>query len=297
MKHNFTLLNAFTRNHFNGAQIAVFSQADNLKPPQMLQLAQELNSTATVFISNSCIDSCDAKLEIYNPQGKCDFAGHAVVAACFNLSDSGRFQNSEARIELNGQILSIIHSHKNKKVQISIPLNPVYDEYVPSQQELAQIIGLDETLLGYNNNKPMITGCPEPCLMIPIKNNEALRLAQFNINKWQLSFVASLAKNILLFTGDHPYDRVSFTARLLGKNITLSEDPPIGSVAPAFGLYLAYGLNDYHRSCSIQRGDETSRISIIEVNVDKIGSQVVALQLGGHAIKMAEGYFDIPDAD
>ena len=295
MKQKYTLLNAFTQTPFNGAQIAVFNQADGLREQQMLQLAKELNLSETVFISNSIIPNCDAKLQIFSPQGVCDFAGHAVVAACYVMADSGVVKGSDARIELNNQQLDIIHSFKNKKVQINIPVNEKYDEYVPSNQELAQLIGLSKTDIGYQSYKPMIAGCPQPCLMIPIKNNELLRSAQFHENKWQLSFVASLAKHVLLFTGDHPFTAVNFSARLMGKGIAINDDPPIGAVAPAFGLYLAYGINDYHRSSLIQRGDENSRVSIIEVNVDKSGDQVSGIQLGGHAVKMAEGYFDIPD--
>jgi len=294
MKIKYTLLNAFTKSHFNGAQIAVFSQADDLSQLQKLQLAKELNLNETVFITKSSIPQCDAKLEIFTPQGVSEFAGHAVVAASYLMADSGMVKGSDARLEINGQQFDIVHSHKNKKVQINIPVDEKYDEYVPSNQELAQIIGLDDSRIGCLNYKPMIAGCPQPCLMIPLKNNEALRDAQFYENKWQLSFVASLADYVLLFTGEHPYDTINFTARLMGKNIAIHDDPPIGAVAPAFGLYLAYGIDDYHRSSLIQRGHKKTRISIMEVNVDKQGSKVEALQLGGHAIKMAEGYFDIP---
>lgn len=295
MKLKYTLLNAFTRTQFNGAQIAVFSQADELSQKHKLQLAKELNLTETVFISKSSLANCDAKLEIFTPQGAGSFAGQAVVAASYLLADSGLVQGTEAKLELNDQLLNIVQSHKNQKVQIDIPVSEKYDDYVPSNQELAQIIGLDESQLGYLNYRPMISGCPQPCLMIPLKNNEALRSAQFHENKWQLSFVASLANHVLLFSGEHPYESINFAARLMGKDIGIHEDPPIGTVAPAFGLYLSYGINDYHRSCLLQRGDEHSRISIMEVNVDKQGGKVQGLQLGGHAIKMAEGYFDISD--
>jgi len=295
MKLKYTLLNAFTQTPFNGAQIAVFNQADKLSQQQMQALAKELNLTETVFISQSSLSSCEGKLEIFTPHGQSEFAGHAVVAACYVMADSSMVQGSDARVELNGQQFDIIHSLKNKKVQISIPVSEIYDEYVPANQELAQIIGLSEADIGYQNYKPMIAGCPTPCLMIPLKNNEALRAAHFYENKWQLSFVASLAKHILLFTGEHPYNAINFAARLMGRNIAINEDPPIGAVAPAFGLYLSHDINDYHRSCLIQRGDENSRISVMEVSVDKNGPAVAGIYLGGHAVKMAEGYFDIPD--
>ena len=295
MKLKYTLLNAFTQNHFNGAQIAVFNQADNLSAAHMQQLAKELNLTETVFITGSELANCDAKLHIYTAQGVSDFAGHAVVAASYVMADMNLVQGSDARVELNDQQLDLVFSIKNQKVQINIPVNDVYDEFVPSNQELAHIIGLDESQMGYQNYKSMITGCPQPYLMIPVHNNDALRGAQFHENKWQLSFVASLAKGILLFTGDHHYEGINFTARLMGKGIALHDDPPIGSVAPAFGAYLAHGIDDYHRSCLLQRGDENSRISIMEVNVDKSRQQIEGIQLGGHAVKMAEGYFDLPD--
>lgn len=295
MKLKYTLLNAFTRKHFHGAQIAVFSQADSLSTQQKLKLAKELNLTETVFISRADMSMCDAKFEIFSPSGIVDFAGHAVVAASYVLAEQGLVKGSDARIELNGQQLDIILSLKNQKVQINIPISEHYDEYVPSNQELGQILGIDGSEISYQNYKPMITGCPLPFLMIPVKNNKVLRSAQFHENKWQLSFVASLASQVLLFTGEHPYDDISFTARLMGKGVDVNDDPPIGGVAPAFGLYLAHNINDYHRSCLIQRGDENSRLSIMEISVDKEGSKVDVIKLGGHAVKMAEGYFDIPD--
>jgi len=295
MKLKYTLLNAFTRKHFNGAQIAVFNQADKLNSQQKLKLAQEINLSETVFISRSDISTCDAKLEIFSPSGIVEFAGQAIVAACYVMAELGLVKGSDARIELNGQTMDIILSLKNQKVQINIPVTEKYDEYVPANQELGQIIGVDASEIGYQSYKAMITGCPQACLMIPVKNNKVLRDAHFHENKWQLSFVASLASHVLLFTGDHPYDEISFTARLMGKGIGGDADPPIGAVAPAFGLYLSYGINNYHRSCLIQRGNEDTRISVIEISVDKDGSRVDAVKIGGHAVKMAEGYFDIPD--
>ena len=295
MKLKYTLLNAFTRKQFNGAQIAVFSQADKLNSQQKLNLAKEINLSETVFISRSDISNCDAKLEIFSPAGVVEFAGHAIVAACYVIAELGLVKGSDARVELNGQTMDIILSLKNKKVQINIPVIEKYDEYVPSNQELGKIVGIDGSEIGYQSYKAMITGCPQACLMIPVKNDKVLRTAHFHENKWQLSFVASLASHVLLFTGDHPYDEISFTARLMGKGIGVNEDPPIGAVAPAFGLYLSYGINNYHRSCLIQRGNEDARISIIEISVDKDGSRVDAVKLGGHAVKMAEGFFDIPD--
>lgn len=295
MKLKYILLDAFTKTVFQGAQIAVFPMGEGVSELQKQQIAKELNLTETVFISRSQQPECEAKLEIFTPRGSAGFAGHAVVAACYVLGEENIVQGSGARIELNEQQLDIILSIKNHKVQINIPVNEQIDEYVPSNQELALITGLEVSEIGCRDYKPIISGCPEPYLMIPVKNNKALRSAQFNENKWQLSFVASLARQIFLFTCEHPFESVSFAARIIGKGVAQQEDPPIGAAAGAFGLYLSHGINDYHRSCLVQRGDEQSRISILEINVDKKGSQVMGIQLGGHVVKTGEGYLDIPD--
>ncbi|VAW64270.1 Phenazine biosynthesis protein PhzF like [hydrothermal vent metagenome] len=294
MKLKYILLDAFTKTEFQGAQIAVFPAAENISEGQKRCLARELNLSETVFIQSSNESMCNAKLEIFTPHGPCGFAGHAVVAACYAMGEVGIIQGSDARIELNNQQLDIILGLKNHKVQINIPIDEKYDDYVPSNKELAQIIGLDVSEIGCRDYRPAISGCPEPYLFIPVKNNPSLRASLFHENKWQLSFVASLATKIFIFTGEHPFGEVNFAARIVGRGIAVHDDPPIGAAAAAFGLYLSHGKNDYHRSCLIQRGDETSRISILEVNVDKKGSDVMGVQLGGHAVKMGEGYFDIP---
>jgi len=295
MKLKYTLLDAFTKEPFNGAQIAVFTHADNISQAQKQQLARELNLTETVFVSQSDNLSLDARLEIFTPQGECGFAGHAVLAACYAMGDAGIVHASDAKIQLKEQQLDITLGLKNQKVQIDIPVNEKYDEFVPSNPELAQMLGLETSDIGYNGYKAMIAGCPEPYLIVPLKNNRAVRNAVFHENKWQLSFVAPLARQILLFSGEHPFENVNFAARMIGKSVGVTEDPPIGAAAPAFALYLAHGKNDYHRSCLVQRGDEHSRVSILEVNVDKKGAEVMGLQLGGHVVKVGEGYFDLVD--
>ncbi len=295
MKYKYILLDSFTRTPFAGAQIAVFPHAVSLTDERKQLLAKELNLSETVFIQPSRKPSCDASIEIYSPSGQCDFAGHAMLAGCFVIGDTGLVQGSDARVEFNGSVMDAILGIKNQKVQIGIPVNDHYEEYVPSDAELAQLIGVDARDIGYNEYRPMIAGNPEPYLIVPLKNNHVLRAAQFNENKWQLSFVAPLARQILLFTGEHGFDSVNFAARVIGKGIGDREDPPIGGAAPALGLFLAYGKKDYHRSCMVQRGDADSRVSILEVNVDKKGETVMGVQLGGHVVKMGEGYFDLQD--
>ena len=50
MNYNYYIADVFTRQIFNGAQIAVFPNADGLSDEHMQLLARELNLTETVFV-------------------------------------------------------------------------------------------------------------------------------------------------------------------------------------------------------------------------------------------------------
>lgn len=50
MKYNYYIADVFTKQIFNGAQIAVFPVAEGLNTQQMQLVARELNLTETVFV-------------------------------------------------------------------------------------------------------------------------------------------------------------------------------------------------------------------------------------------------------
>ncbi len=57
MKYNYYIADVFTDQIFNGAQVAVFPNADGLNILQMTKVASELNLTETVFVFHQDQDS------------------------------------------------------------------------------------------------------------------------------------------------------------------------------------------------------------------------------------------------
>ena len=108
-----------------------------------------------------------------------------------------------------------------------------------------------------------------------------------------MSFVATLAKQILLFSKNKQEPGIDFNARLLGRGIIESEDPPIGSTIPAFGAYLYSASIDGCYNAVVQRGGGDRRKSILEVEVVKDNNEIIQINVGGSAVLVGKGSLDL----
>src|SRR5665647_1588203 len=96
MNYNYYIADVFTSQIFNGAQIAVFPNADGLSNEQMQLLARELNLTETVFVFHPCSEGTTRKMRIFSPLGEIDFAGHPIIATAYVLGCCGDIKLTEA---------------------------------------------------------------------------------------------------------------------------------------------------------------------------------------------------------
>jgi trans-2,3-dihydro-3-hydroxyanthranilate isomerase len=77
----------------------------------------------------------------------------------------------------------------------------------------------------------------------------------------------------------------------------VNEDPPIGSAMPAFAHYLCAqpqvkpGTYTY----SVDRGEATTRQSILRVEMDKKKTEELTVRVGGLAVIVSTGRIDLPD--
>ena len=89
MKLDYYITDVFTKQLFNGAQIAVFPKADALNAEKMQLIARELNLSETVFIFHRANNNPVRRMRIFSPFGEIDFAGHPIIGAAYVLASSG----------------------------------------------------------------------------------------------------------------------------------------------------------------------------------------------------------------
>jgi trans-2,3-dihydro-3-hydroxyanthranilate isomerase len=297
MNYQYYIADVFTREVFNGAQIAVFPNADGLADEQMRKIANELNLWETVFVFHPGGDL--RKLRMFSPKAEVDFAGHPIIAAAHVLGLCGDirlddpvtpvvFEQNAGPIEVN------ITSEQGKPafVQFTNKVSSIVDRFAPSDEELASALSIPQADLDHIKYSARLVACGMPYLIVPVWKYETVRSARFNYAAWSRSAAPqTAAQEILLFAPKTPYSDSDFNLRLLGPHIGHDDDPPVGAAVPAFASYLC--SFDHTRkgthTFAVDRGDAESRRSVLNIEMDHKGKAQLTLRVGGSAVIFAQG--------
>ncbi|ANX04823.1 PhzF family phenazine biosynthesis protein [Immundisolibacter cernigliae] len=294
-------VDVFTGQPFGGAQIAVFPRAEALDTAQMQRIAAELNLPDSVFLG-ATDQPHRYRLRTFTPREEVDFAGHAVLAAAHVLAISG-----QASL---GTVLELLHGFgpvqvrlgplqgRSGFVQFSRTVFPVTDRFVPAADELAGILSVERRLLGERDLQPLLVACERPYLILPLRSLEAVTQARFNAAAWAGSHAPSmLAQELLLFCRQTESPQANFHARLIGPDIGVRDDPPVGAALPAFAAYLAAqpGLRAGTHTFTVERGFDATRKSLLQAEFDKREQGGLTLRVGGQAVQVIQGTLSLPD--
>lgn len=305
MQYKYYITDVFTNKAFNGAQIAVFPNADGLDQTQMQLMARELNLSETAFVYPTTNGTGKRRIRIFSPNAEIDFAGHPIIAVGHVLASIGEIKLEEKFthlvIEENIGDIDVNISHADGKpelVQFEMKSQAVVDNYVPMDAHLADMLGLNETDIESIKYQTKLVSVDDAYLIIPIRTFDAVRKAQFNYSSWSHSVAPScMAKEILLFVTQSDVPVSSFHARLVGPDIGINEDPPIASAIPAFSGYLCAQKNvaKGRHAFVVDRGMQSTRKSVISVEIDNNEGKENIVRVGGPAIIVGEGTMTLPD--
>ncbi len=304
MTLNYYIADVFTNQLFAGAQIAVFPHADKLNPVQMEIIAKEMNLSETVFISNPNNHQSSRRMRVFSPLGEIDFAGHPIIATAFVLGETGEVKLAEGITPLTftqntGDIDINISASGGKVsfVQFGTKVSSIIDRFTPTIAEIADLLSISPEEIDHKKYSTRLVSCGFPYLIVPVWNYESVRKAKFNFASWSLSAAPqTAAQEILLFSPKTPFKDANFNARLLGPNIGVHEDPPVGSAMPAFASYLcSFDFTQQGTlSFAVDRGDDKNRRSVLNIEMDHNAQAELALRIGGEAVMVAEGKMHIP---
>lgn len=307
MKYQYFVADVFTRQIFNGAQIAVFPNSEGLNELQMQLIARELNLTETVFIvqPRKANGSNRRRMRIFSPQNEIDFAGHPVIASAFVLASCGDLSLNDPITPLifeqnTGEVEVNISSQQGKPsfVQFSRKISAIIDRFAPTDEELASFLGLEINDLDHHKYSTRLVACGLPYLIVPVWRYESVRKARFNFEAWHQSCAPqTAAQEILLFAPKTPYPDSDFNARLLGPRIAVHDDPPVGNAMPAFASYLCSFdfMQKGTYTFAVDRGDQLSRRSLLNLEMDHLGERGLTIRVGGTAVMVIEALMEIPE--
>ena len=318
MEYQYYTTDVFTNQIFNGAHIAVFPQASGLNDDLMQQIASELNLSGTVFIFPD--DSVEEKgkdkqstatstrrLRVFNAHEEIDFAAPPIIAAGHILATTGELASIEKAHESKLSLLQnigdidtyVTHEQDNKSfVQFSLKnITANIDLFVPESKELAEFLGLESKDINFTHFTPKIVTTEQSFLIVPVRSLDAIQKAVFNYSAWSRSIApATNTRQILLFTNKTFALEGNFHLRLVGPNIGMNEDPPVGSSLPAFTSY----LNSFNKvqagthAFTVERGSRNTRQSILQIEAKLSKTDPISMRIGGSAVSVSEAKIHIP---
>lgn len=304
MEYAYYLADVFTDRIFNGAQIAVFPTAQGLDEKRMLSIAGEFNLSETVFVFPAQNERTTRRLRIFSPKGEVDFAGHPLIAAAFVLAACGEIElragNTPVVLEQNAGAINVnITGDAGKPVfvQFTLRVTPTIDRFAPTENEIAEVLSLEEKEIDRKRYTARLVSCGFPYLMVPVKSYEAVRKARFDHAAWSRTTAPqTAAQEILMFSRNPHAGDADFHARLVGPNIGIREDPPVGSAMPAFAAYLCSHehLRKGTYTFAVDRGDAQGRRSLLHLEMDHKGLERLTLRVGGEAVMVAYGRMQVP---
>ncbi len=305
MQYKYYIVDVFTDKPFDGAQIAVFPDADGLDKEDMQLLARELNLSETTFVFSPSNGKEERRMRIFSPLTEIDFAGHPIIAVGHVLASIGDIKLEQKHtpllIEQNIGVIEANVSQEEGKpslIQFSLETSPVIDRFVPVDKDIAAVVSLNKSDVDNSQFQSRLVFTDQSYLVVPVKSYSAVRKAKFNFNIWSQSIAPScMAKEILLFSKETDVKYSNFHARLLGPDIGIHDDPPIGSAMPAFTSYLCDHdhISEGTHTFVIDRGSATIRKSLLNIEMDKKKNESLKIRVGGPAVIVGEGAMLVPD--
>ncbi|WP_372779771.1 PhzF family phenazine biosynthesis protein [Litorivivens sp.] len=300
MQYPYSVIDVFTQQPFSGAQITVFTRADGLSDGQMQVLARETNHSETVFVHTPG-DRKSPELKVFSPAGECGVGSHTTVAAAFALAKSGAIASTEGlnrcTFVQGSAVIPVLINRSGEGVvtQVGFTVEPQIDRYVPSPDELAAILGLNDQDFETVKASALFVSCDTPYLIVPLRSLDAVYRARFSSEAWAQSSASSIPVNhILLCCPESESVQADFHLRLLAPGHSHYDDPPVGAAVPAFAAFLADKLADGTHTLWLERGMRERRQSLLKVEFDSRRSAPLQVRVGGEAVIVAEGKMSVP---
>ena len=303
MKLQYFTVNAFTDTAFQGTQVLVFPDADSADDATMTAINEEFGFPDTVFVKSGSSPDYAAKLRLFTRSGEIAFAGHATIGAAYALFHGGKFVSQglpfQCTLEEGVGPVDLIFRKNDDSGPVTefvVKTNPVFETYVPPTEDLAKILGIEHSSFAVDTFSPLVTLCDRPYLIIPVCETHALQQAKFNYAAWvQSSATSTMPTDLFVFSPTSADSTSHFQGRLLGQSIGMEDDPPIGSVMPAFANYLIQCDGSFiSKEIVVQRGRGHKRLSTLKLRIDINANDTTSVRVGGSAVVVSRGELSIP---
>lgn len=303
-RHRFLTADVFTDRPFGGNQLAVFPDALDIPESRLLDVAREFNYSETTFVYPPARAHNTRRVRIFTPGGEVPFAGHPTVGTAHVLAAIGD-------LKLTGDVTKIVFEEKVGPVPVAIRATngmPTFAQLTvaklpqagptpPSNEKLADVLGLTEDELLSGEWAPQGYTCGLPFLFVAVRDRAAVRRAHIRLEAWEKFLRESWAPEVFVFAAGGERPGTDYHARMFAPGLSVPEDPATGSACAALAGFLATrdprASGEGTTKWVIEQGFEMGRPSIIELELDRKRGSLTAVRVGGASVVVSEGEMEI----
>jgi trans-2,3-dihydro-3-hydroxyanthranilate isomerase len=278
----YVLVDVFTDRPFAGNQLAVFTDARALDAATMQALAREMNFSESTFVLPA-EQGGHARIRIFTPVREIPFAGHPTLGTAIVLGLSTGLDG--IRLETGSGIVPLRFEREGGGVSFAwmsqpLPRSIPFDQG-PALLEALGVTRSDLPIQAYDNGlQHAYVNLPTPEAVAALKPDQKrlLELPPFGFNVF-----AGAGKR--------------WKTRMFAPGHGVAEDPATGSAAGPLAVHLArHGRIAWGDEIVIEQGTELGRPSRLHARASGSAEGATAVEVGGAAVVMGRGEFNIRGA-
>jgi len=278
MPHRYFVADVFTDTPLEGNQVAVFTEAADIRESLMQATAREMKLAETVFVLPAERDG-DVKVRIFTPGVELPFAGHPILGTAFVIGGLDDKLDT-VRIETGAGTIPVTLERDSGRI-----LFGRMDQPIPSPEPFADADRLLEALHVERSGLPIerYRNGPEH-VYVELESEDAVKALRPD-----LEVLASWGPTgISCFAGSG----VKWKTRMFGPGVGVPEDAATCSAAGPLALHLArHGRIGFGTEIEIRQGAEIGRPSVLHAAAYGTADKVERVVVGGAAVVVAEGWY------
>jgi trans-2,3-dihydro-3-hydroxyanthranilate isomerase len=279
----YVVADVFTDTPLTGNQLAVFTDARDLDPLTMQALALEMNFAESVFVLPPEAEDADVRIRIFTPATELPFAGHPTLGTAFVLG--GPLQRVVIRIETGSGVVPVTLERTGAEIVFGRMDQPI-PSWAPFDRadELLEVLGVDRSDLPvevYDLGPSFVyveLGSPDAVAALAPDFRALQRVTETE-------------------TGVSCFARADggWKTRMFAPGSGVAEDAATGSAAGPLAIHLArHARVGFGEEIEISQGAEIGRPSKLYARVDGSPDRLERVEVGGAAVVVARGEFQIP---
>jgi trans-2,3-dihydro-3-hydroxyanthranilate isomerase len=272
----YVVCDVFTAEPLTGNQLAVFTDAREIREELLQPLAREMNFSETVYCYPA-EGGGHARIRIFTPANELPFAGHPVLGTAFVLA--GPLQLGEIRLETGVGVVPIWLEREGARIVFGRMEQPVapWRPYERTEELLAAL-GVEASTLPVDFYE-----LGPGHAFVRLESEEAVAAVEPDF-----AALKKLPVGANCFAGAG----LRWKLRMFGPHDGVPEDPATGSAAGPLALHLLrHGVIEAGQEIEISQGEEVGRPSTLYARVDGSADEIERVEVGGQAVIVARGEF------